>query len=114
MDYTLGDVLREVNNIRFYEFSLPPLEKLPKGSCKSPIWCVIARCFPVDKNYEAYSDGSQLVCMGTITSLPQVIREFITDFDNGKWPSLVDKDSKERLEEILEEDSEVIYKLSHT
>jgi hypothetical protein len=94
MDYTLRDVLREVNNMRFYEFSLPPLEKLPKGSCQSPIWCVIAKCFPLkDKHgYESWTDGDSLYCMGKIFPLPQLIREFITDFDNGQWPSLIGED----------------------
>lgn len=92
MDYTLGDVLREVNNLRFYEFSLPPLERLPKGTCQSPIWCVIAKSFPLDKHgYEAWTDGDSLFCMGKIFPLPQVVRQFITDFDNGEWPSLIDK-----------------------
>lgn len=87
MDYTLGDVLREVNNLRFYEFSLPPLEKLPKGQCTLAANCVIAKCFSAC----AYTDGSHLYSnLGTI-ELPSIIVNFIMDFDNGEWPSLIEK-----------------------
>jgi hypothetical protein len=107
MDYTLGDVLREVNNMRFYEFSLPPLDKLPKGTCQSPVWCVIAKCFPLkDKHgYESWTDGDSLCCMGKIFPLPQIIREFITDFDYRCWPSLIDKDVPSIDEDVPSTDS---------
>jgi hypothetical protein len=84
MDYTLGDVLREINELRFYEGSLPPLERLPKGLCKRTSRCVIARCFR-----NSITDGTTLYWTQEI-ELPPIIREFITDFDNGHWPSLIE------------------------
>jgi hypothetical protein len=89
MDYTLGDVLHEVNELRFYQFSLPPLAKLPKGHCKKSQTCVIAVCFPC-----CATDGSILYYLGSEEveiDLPELIREFIMDFDNGCWPSLIEK-----------------------
>lgn len=86
MDYTLGDVLQEVNTLRFYELSLPPLEKLPKGQCTRANTCVIARCFP-----DMHTDGDWLFWENDDIPLPITIREFISDFDQGLWPSLIEK-----------------------
>lgn len=82
----LEKVLAWVNNTRFYEFSLPPVESLPNGRPCSTNDCPIVKCFPAGY----FTDGSILyrpdatmqdVKYGRGIEFPEEVREFIAEFD---------------------------------
>lgn len=96
MDIIQRKTLDWVNRTRFHEFSLPPLDKLPKGVRGCSSTCVISMCFSTRIGDEILSDGTILyvnptteaVVNGNGIEMPQYVREFVNNFDDGLYPEL--------------------------
>lgn len=109
MNPELTRVLELVNTGR-EALNLPPLDGLPKGMPSDSCRCVIAAAFPasmVDSTAIGYMDDIEapkklaaawkLATPDTYASwieLPKEIKDFIRDFDAGKYPQLVDCELK--------------------
>ena len=85
LDYTLDEVLREINAERVYALGMKPLDKIPMGKGEADL-CPVSEAFDA-----AYTDGENyyLNFDGSSHPLPDILRWFILDFDSGEYPELV-------------------------
>jgi hypothetical protein len=90
------EVLYWVNSVRFDEFQLGPIEKLPDGIPSAADKCSLARCFPKG----CLVDGTLLYrpdCTtrdmkeGNGIELPEIVRDFASRFDSWDYPELVEQ-----------------------
>lgn len=86
MEYTLDHILNWVNLTR-QAFALgDPLDQLPAGRRTCGESCVIANALGDGvraTNLHAYLDRTD-----TTIYFPSFVREFVVDFDQGRWPEL--------------------------
>lgn len=82
-----GIALEEVNELRL-RLNAKPLSELPKGQ-KERSQSPIARCFhDIDPKARAYP--SHISIHGKSINVPSGLREFIYDFEDGKYPELLE------------------------
>jgi hypothetical protein len=81
-----------VNEVRANQ-GRPPLQNLPPGTPGDSNACPIAKATGLACDGSAvYPEGTESVLDDPVCFLPEAVEFFTTNFDNGKYPDLIQED----------------------